>query len=317
LRPVFADKIREGYQLSLGGAILKSNRRTWTIIFAGLGLLALVLLAVSLNAVEMRPGQRISFGDVAPELAPTPGSAGGPVDSLMNIFRVLIIFAWVFLPIYIIYLLKSKEARKRLLRDLALFAPVLILLYIMSNNTQPREGGEMEFGDRGPPSVELGELPGGDPMPVFVEPPPWVTTVTSIALAVALTLILGGIVYFVWRRSRREAVEPLRAMEREAQAAIDAIEAGGDLRDVIIRCYLQMIEALNVYRNIQRDRDMTPHEFELYLERRGLPRGPVHDLTELFERVRYGSRNPGRQDERKALNSLSAIVSACQKTKSA
>ena len=60
---------------------------------------------------------------------------------------------------------------------------------------------------------------------------------------------------------------------------------------------------------------MTPHEFERILQERGLPRGPVHDLTQLFEQVRYGGYNPGRQEERVAVSSLSAIVTACQRSR--
>jgi hypothetical protein len=76
-----------------------------------------------------------------------------------------------------------------------------------------------------------------------------------------------------------------------------------------------MLQAVEEYKNIRRDRDMTPHEFELALERRGLPREPIHQLTELFEQVRYGGQVPGRAEERLAVSSLSAIVSACQRTR--
>jgi hypothetical protein len=78
-----------------------------------------------------------------------------------------------------------------------------------------------------------------------------------------------------------------------------------------------MIHALETYRNIHRDRYMTPHEFEAYLEGRGLPREPVRQLTALFEQVRYGGVRPGRADERTAISSLEAIVAACQKSVSA
>jgi hypothetical protein len=105
----------------------------------------------------------------------------------------------------------------------------------------------------------------------------------------------------------------LRRVEKEARVALDAISAGGDLREAVIRCYLQMIEALQEYRGIHRDQDITPHEFEIILAKRGMPGEPVHQLTTLFEEVRYGTFKPGRKEEQVAIASLSAIVSACQR----
>jgi hypothetical protein len=119
----------------------------------------------------------------------------------------------------------------------------------------------------------------------------------------------------VWRRTRRKEELPLEKIERRAQDAIDELAAGGDLREVIQRCYFRMIDALHEYRNIDRERDVTPHEFELILQRHGLPPDPVHQLTDLFERVRYGAHRPGRQDEQLAVSSLSAIVAACQRAR--
>jgi hypothetical protein len=77
-----------------------------------------------------------------------------------------------------------------------------------------------------------------------------------------------------------------------------------------------MIIVLRDYRLIHRDQDMTPHEFEQMLEHHGLPREPIRQLTELFERVRYGAYSPDRSEEHIAISSLSAIVRACQSSTS-
>jgi hypothetical protein len=136
-----------------------------------------------------------------------------------------------------------------------------------------------------------------------------------VAIALAVTLILAGAFYAIWRRTnaQRRLREPLKNVEREAQAALDAIMAGADLREAILLCYLQMVETIKEYRGIYRDQDMTPREFEVFLEKRGVPRDPVHQLTRLFEDVRYGTFKPGRTDEQTAISSLSSIVSACQR----
>ena len=105
-------------------------------------------------------------------------------------------------------------------------------------------------------------------------------------------------------------------MERladEAQDAIDAIHAGGNIRDTVIRCYVQMTQVLAVERNLRREEDMTPHEFEqILLTKLKLPETPVHRLTSLFEAVRYGDYHPGKREEMEAIDSLTAIASACK-----
>jgi hypothetical protein len=59
---------------------------------------------------------------------------------------------------------------------------------------------------------------------------------------------------------------------------------------------------------------MTAREFQRRLGRIGIPEEPVAQLTKLFESVRYGSKETGPEEERLALRSLSAIVSACEAT---
>jgi hypothetical protein len=292
--------------------------RTWTFIIIAISVFGLVLLASSLTGTNFLPGEAFSFRRAAPELTPPPGEGTEEAQTLLVILRALLIFAWALLPIYVVYLLLSKEARRRLIRDLLMISPILIILYLISTNAG--EGGFLQelasgFGMEDEAAGEIAQAP---PPPAFTEPAPWITTLTSLLLALALTLLVAGMVFLFWRRAREQRyLRPLRKVEQEAQAAIDAIEAGGDLREVILRCYYQMVHALGEYRNIHRNRDMTPHEFELLLHQRGMPREPVHQLTDLFEQVRYGGHKPGRQEERAAISSLSAIVSACQRTRGA
>jgi Domain of unknown function (DUF4129) len=53
---------------------------------------------------------------------------------------------------------------------------------------------------------------------------------------------------------------------------------------------------------------MTVREFEQLLETKGLPRDPVHQLTQLFEAARYSLRQFTPADEQTAFDCLSAIV---------
>ncbi len=292
---------------------MKFTPRVWTILLAGFVLLALLLLASSLNALELAEGKPVPLGEMAPTFANSAENEN-LLSIFMIVFRVLMIIVWILIPIYIVYLIISKEARKRFLRDMVTLLPILFFLYWLTSSDlmQNREGEESGLlGINQPMDEGVFEQPPA--MPVFQPPPDWVTTVTSLVLAVALTAIVALIIFTVWRRNRRKEELPLQKIERRAQDALDDLAAGGDLREVIQRCYFQMIDVLHEYRNIQRDRDVTPHEFERLLARHGLPPDPVHQLTMLFEQVRYGAHQPGRQEERLAISSLSAIVSACQR----
>lgn len=296
----------------------KVSPRTWTFIIAGAGLLALVLLAISLNGLQLAPGQPVSFQQLAPDVS----SANGTNDLtgiLTVVFRVAMIIFWILVPIFIAMIVLDKEARKRLLRAMALVVPFLLLLFYLSTQ-KPLQKAADSFSPGGfnMATLEPGQSP-APPPPAYTPPAGWVTTLATVLIAVAVSLIVIGVVFTVWRRwkNQRQLQEPLRQVQREAQAALDAIYAGGDLRETILRCYLQMVEALKQYRGISREFDMTPHEFELYLEKRGLPREPVRQLTQLFEQVRYGAAQPGRQDERTAVSSLTAIISAIQNPRSA
>jgi hypothetical protein len=292
----------------------KITPRVRTYIFAGLALLALILLSISVNSLEMAPGLPFSFPQIMPKVV-DPSISLGSMRFLLAVLRVIMIVAWIGLPFYIILLFISKDERKRFIRMMAFLVPILIMLYFLANNQSTKKAADnidpRIFGNTG---ADTG-LATPVTLPEFKPPPQWVTTLTTVVIALAITAIVLGISFMLWKRSRDQMrlKEPLRKVERQAQAALDAIISGGNLRDAIMRCYLQMLQTLQEYRGIQRDRDMTPHEFESYLINRGIPGEPLHQLTRLFEEVRYGTLTPGRRDEQVAVSSLSAIVSACQR----
>lgn len=291
----------------------KLSPRTRLLVFAGMALAALLLLAATVSTLQFADGSPLPIFQMTPPVIETgmPDSLGKVILAAM---RVVILLGWVALPFVIVLFIVNKEWRKRILRDLAVYLPILAglyLLYSRRKSLKPEDGPAAQNLGGLLPTVDATSLV---TPPAYTPPAQWVTTATTIGLALILALALGAVLLGLWRRRRSEE-KPLRAIQEQAQAALDAIQLGGDLREVIMRCYLQMSEALRQYRNIQREQDMTPHEFEAYLERRGLPREPVRQLTLLFEQVRYGDLTPGRQDERAAISSLSAIVSACQRSR--
>ena len=92
---------------------------------------------------------------------------------------------------------------------------------------------------------------------------------------------------------------------------------GMDLTEVILRCYQEMGQILQQEGGIERQVYTTPTEFEAQLNAAGLPRAPVHELTQLFEHVRYGRFTPTHDDEQEALSNLHKIITHLRKINAA
>jgi hypothetical protein len=146
----------------------------------------------------------------------------------------------------------------------------------------------------------------------FLEPfkprnPAWLTTLLSVVLAA------GFVIFLVWLWPRLRQVEgrhlsPAEKVARSAQTALRRIDAGQNLRDVVLRCYLEMTQAVAEKRHLTRPEHVTPHEFIYSLEGIGLPTEQVRRLTALFESVRYGHKTPGAQERAEAVACLNEIV---------
>ena len=67
-----------------------------------------------------------------------------------------------------------------------------------------------------------------------------------------------------------------------------------------------MSRALSRGQNLHRSQGMTPREFEQHLAGHGLKIDDIHQLTRLFEQVRYGGKTPAPRAEREAIHCLSA-----------
>jgi uncharacterized protein DUF4129 len=109
--------------------------------------------------------------------------------------------------------------------------------------------------------------------------------------------------------------DPIRITDQllqEAESAVEAIKLGGNLNNVILRCYLQMTDLLKEEQGIERSSNMTAREFEVRLESKGFPTTPVHQLTSLFEKARYGAMLTLKTDEDAAVESLNEIIWFCR-----
>jgi len=280
-------------------------RRLWIALLIGGVLLAVVLLAAGLSSVELNPGQ--PFYAMFPRSDPSAALPFVQNNSVQTLLRLLIVATFVLTPVAVVFVILNPEARHRILRNtIALFfmtAALFIILQrlgpIMENLQMGAAAGDMGAGTDAPPIVSA---------PGFItSPPQWVT----IALTALILLALLSVGVTIWLRTRPRTGAPLEALGLEAREAVQEIQQGADLKDTVMRCYVDMSHILREERGIQRDDAMTPREFEHRLRSTGLPPAPIERLTRLFETVRYGAQTPGETEEQEAIHCLTAIAEAC------
>lgn len=266
---------------------------------------AMLLLSTGLSELEFLAGQPFSLG-YSPE--GFWGMFGGlrQVKLFEIVFRVLIFIAALILPFSIIYFLVSREARKRVLLDFLRLLPILVIVYVLAQRVRP----DIFAPEQGLPQAFPGASEGTPVVDVDAVPPGWFLSVISVGLALLVATVLVSVGWFVWRR--RRAAPPLEQLAQQAEEAIEAIQAGADLRNTVMRCYYEMSWVLRQRRGIRRHQAMTPREFVAFLEEAGLPTGAVRRLTELFEQVRYGAKAPSQREEAQALACLATIVEFCR-----
>jgi Domain of unknown function (DUF4129) len=280
----------------------------WMLLFVGLAVGALILLVAGLPWLEFRPGQKVSTVSKGEGEVPLLGGRA----ALIDLTPVLMVVFWAILVAFgvaIVYLLVSREARKKLLMR---FLPLLLLLAALLVSRQQSQSVLQIRPERTAP-VESVEMPApGTPVVEFdATPPRWLLWGTSAGIALAVILGVGGLVWLLWPRESHPPI-PLQELAQQAQTAIQGLESGAGLKDTILRCYFEMSRTVSQARGVDRWVAMTPREFESRLVWAGMPRSAVQRLTRLFEQVRYGAKTAGPAEEQEALDCLASIVQACQ-----
>ncbi len=287
---------------------LSMNRqKVLFILITAVLLFGLLLLAASLSNVELSPGQTYNLssllGDRGTPAVSTSGS-GSDVAGRPSVF-IKILF-WAGVVVAIIYAFVSPQYRQRVLGAVIAIAIFLLLRTVIGQRLaklQKMTVGEASVGG------DLSSTPSLPEPPAFVtNPPDWIIWV--VAGAVAFLLVMLGI--YVWRLGRQKKVEPDRQFlfVQEAAQALQELDAGGNLKDVVLRCYLQMEGVMRQSQNMQRQQSMTPREFEEHLVKAGFSDDHIGRLVRLFEEVRYGERPSDVRAEREARDCLTAIVAA-------
>ncbi len=286
-------------------ATVAEDDKRKALLLLGLALVMTLLIGSGLPRLKFDPGlplPNVEDGAVVALSADEAPAVRVPIPTLLWI--VLLTIATVYLSILgyrLIQGVKWKDLRvnwKQLLSEfsrlvfylLIMFGLVFLVLVFLPKSEGPRNA-----------------VPLPEPRPIVRSPlgPVPALLVWLVGVGLFLAVVLLGMRML---RAQRSAAPEL--WELEAEQARQNLLAGGDLKDVILQCYQRMSQALQQERGIERGASVTVGEFERMLAAKGLPHEPVHQLTLLFQAVRYGHWLPSSSDEQKAVHSLEAILKA-------
>jgi len=279
-------------------------KRKTLACLAGVAIL-IVLIAVALPHLELMPGVPLpNFADRAPE--PVSGQALPEVTiSLSTFWKAILSICMLAILIYQAsrWLRNVTWSWRDIVNSFFIICVALLIMVVVL---------VIFSGARFTTAPEAEPLP----TPVLQQPgPPLGPTPMSLIWIAGLglaALLVGVGLWFIFHQAARARPDPLVL---QAEWALQALQKGADLKNVIVRCYWQMEEVLKEKQGIEMKTAMTVREFEGLLESRGVPHLPVHQLTQLFEMARYGRRLTSAEDEGRAVEALTAIVQYSQTTK--
>jgi hypothetical protein len=276
---------------------MTGNTKRGILNLLGLVMITTMMIAASLPQLELQPGMpspRLQGGQVV--VAPTKENPFVAI-SVNTFVVVLLALMLTGATLYSLYKLVRGADWKRILESLrsmliiSLVLSGLVFLIILL----PRSS-----------IIAPIEIPASTPEPIVTSPlgsvPPFLLWLVGIALLI-ISVTVG-----VWLFTSARQRTPIDLVGLEAEKAWQALKTGSDLKNVIVKCYLQMSMALEQEQGIERQDFMTTGEFEKLLQAAGIPHEPIHQLTRLFDAVRYGNWQPNTADEQNAIQSLEAIM---------
>jgi hypothetical protein len=278
------------------------NRNSyWRFISLSITLVALLVLSSSISNLKLEAGTLFNQ-ETTEEISILLSQFG----EYRGIFLICVaIIPLLFLAFALIQHTRYQQlpaARRNNILAVLLQLIFLVLAFLVIRRKMlENERNPLNIGQLQPPEIpSIGEF---ERLPIHI-PEPVAFLVGFVLLGIIVTLILWS------ARKREKPPSVLQKIELEALGAISDIEKGIDLRNVILRCYFEMNQAVEMQRGIRRAEGMTPREFENQLVSLGIPPEPVSQLTRLFEDVRYGGKDIGDETEDIARKCLSAIASA-------
>jgi hypothetical protein len=285
-----------------------------SVLLSALAILALFLLSSSLNNLEIGPGERFIIPlqqEVVPEITGTFQLDG---EAFLTI---LLYIALTLVLVSLVVVILSAENRKRAAtligKNLLVMAGFMLLLSLFSTLHNPEELVDEDTTPAGnflviqPP----GNIDEQEPAKPVEYTPPTQPSGLFFIITLLLILVLGVAGYHAWQSYH----SPKQQLHEIARKTLDDLAASGshDWQDIVIRCYADMSSVVSKKMDLHRSKSMTPAEFSAHLEKAGLPSKPVHNLTHLFEKARYGSQHSSSADIREAMTCLSAILQVVER----
>ncbi|MCS7061333.1 MAG: DUF4129 domain-containing protein [Anaerolineae bacterium] len=278
------------------------------IVLVAIMLIALTTLAAGLSNLQLAPADRFPI-ELFTFPTPPPGQTLGGGEVFVTLARIALAVMLVLTPVYLIYALINPKRRRQLFINLLAISLIVLMLSNISRCASQMQLSEEEGASAGAPPLteqplEQLDLPAFDP-----NAPDWLVLAVSVLLALVLAGLITAIGFGIARRRRTTTLEQVA---QQAEQAVADLQAGGEFRDIIIRCYREMSRTVQEARGVRRAASMTPREFVTLLQTMGLPAEPVQQLTLAFEAVRYGHAHPTPEQEQAAIEYLRAIVNACR-----
>ena len=277
-----------------------------------LACILMMILSISLSALKMQPGQVFS-PQFAGQSTSSESQDFGEISWFFVAIRGFQIILLILLPIYIVINLLSNEGRRKLFLDILKIA-ILFLIAMWISDFGQRMTPSEEITGQQPGSIDFCAISGAGIAPPSFEanPQSWMLTLIIFVGAALIAVITFFGLKFLVKPKRSDNLQ-LDEFAAKAQTALDDIKAAKiDFDDVIIRCYAEMSQILQDEKDIQRKQAMTTQEFGRELLTKGFPTQPVQQLTQLFEQVRYGRRQPGDDAQLTATVSLREIIDFCR-----
>lgn len=268
-------------------------------------LIIFILLAGSLSNLNFRSGNPIPARS-RPEAHNQPLPSNDQIyDTPTPLLAGTIGILFLIFMVYVGFELIKATNLKIILRLLLGLAVLLAFLYAIpkidyQTTTAPPEVNPQNIikaTESAPPEVSS---PGQSPQ--------------EFVLLVLMAAGLGFFLVVYLTILKMKETDPIQnQLLAEANAAVKGLRSGQSYRNVIINCYERMSQALIEHKGIQRDFAMTAREFEEWLEDLGYPPKPIHQLTVLFEEVRYGGNSQAApNDEAAAIDCLDQIIHHCK-----
>jgi hypothetical protein len=269
-----------------------------------LTILIVIFLASSISGVEFQPVTPIASDRAQSKYEPPTFPQISP--ALFDF--VLMFILWVVLPLSIFFFIKYPDFRQKFLKRLGYFVLYGVILFLLGRKTQ-KPSPELEEAEQEIINTTILETQreAAEFISSFGEADPKLNIVINITILLAVSVLA----WYLYRRFFYKPDSTADQLKAEVEGAINEIESGVDLRNVIIRCYADMSQILMDRRGIQRQKAMTPREFELELQEIGLPQIAIQRLTSLFEAVRYGNAQLDSEAEQEAIHCLTTIAEAC------